>query len=96
MLHVKYVLYFYINTFQCMCAVPNMAVFCTSLISYFSAVLVQILLLLLLLLLYLSAVSELSSEGNQLGLQEKVMFGVVVCVSLLVNAVHACITRVAS
>ena len=32
---VKYVLYFYISTFRCMCAVTNMAVFCSSLISCF-------------------------------------------------------------
>ena len=30
---VKYVLYFYISTFWSMCLVPNMAVFCISLIS---------------------------------------------------------------
>jgi len=29
---VKYVSYFYISTFPSMCAVPNMAIFCTSLI----------------------------------------------------------------
>jgi len=32
-------LYFYISTFQSMCAVPNMAVLCTSLTSYFPGVL---------------------------------------------------------
>jgi len=30
---VKYVLYFYISTFRSMCAMPNMAVFCSPLIS---------------------------------------------------------------
>ena len=33
------VLYFYISTFRSMCAVPNMAVFCSSLSSCFSGVL---------------------------------------------------------
>jgi len=32
---VKYTVYFHITTFHSMCAVPNMAVFCSSLISYF-------------------------------------------------------------
>jgi hypothetical protein len=41
-------MYFYIITFRSMCAVPNMAVFCSSLIS------VTLLLLLLLLLLVLN------------------------------------------
>ena len=40
-------LYFYISTFRSMCAVPNMAVFCSSLTSCFPGML-----LLLLLLLY--------------------------------------------
>ena len=46
-------LYFYISTFQCMCAVPNMAVFCSSLTSCFPGMLRKYLLLLLLLLLWL-------------------------------------------
>jgi hypothetical protein len=33
--HVKHVMYFYISTYRSKCAVPNMAVFCSSLISYF-------------------------------------------------------------
>jgi len=36
---VKYVLYFYIGTYCSMCAVPNMAVFCNSLISCFPGML---------------------------------------------------------
>jgi len=32
-------LYFYISTFQSMCAVPNMAVFCSSLTSWFPGIL---------------------------------------------------------
>ena len=32
-------LYFYISTFRSMCAVPNMAVFCSSLISWFPGML---------------------------------------------------------
>ena len=32
-------LYFYISTFRSMCAVPNMAVFCSSLTSYFPGML---------------------------------------------------------
>ena len=32
-------LYFYISTFQSMCAVPNMAVFCSSLTSFFPGML---------------------------------------------------------
>ena len=32
---VRNLLYFYISTFRSMCAVPNMAVFCSSLTSYF-------------------------------------------------------------
>ena len=41
MSHVKYVLYFYISTFQSMCAVPNMAVFCSSFISCFPGMLLR-------------------------------------------------------
>ena len=37
-LPVKYVVYFYINTFRSMCAVPNMAVFCGYLISCFPVI----------------------------------------------------------
>ena len=33
-LHVKYVLYFYISTFRSMCVVPYTAVFCSSLTSW--------------------------------------------------------------
>ena len=36
---VLIVLYFYISTFRSMCAVPNMAVFCSSLTSYFPGML---------------------------------------------------------
>ena len=38
---VKYVLYSYISTFHSMCAVPNMAVFCSSLISCFPDMLLR-------------------------------------------------------
>ena len=38
---VKCVLYFYISTFCSMCAVPNMAVFCSSLISCFTDLLLK-------------------------------------------------------
>ena len=34
-------LYFYINTFRSMCAVPSMAVFCSFLISYFLGMLLR-------------------------------------------------------
>ena len=43
-------LYFYISTFRSMCAVPNMAVFCSSLTSCFPGMLLTYFLLLLLLL----------------------------------------------
>ena len=36
---VKYVLYFYISTFHSMCAVPNTAVFCSSLMPCFPGML---------------------------------------------------------
>ena len=35
LLSVLYLLYFYISTFRSMCAGPNMAVFCSSLTSWF-------------------------------------------------------------
>jgi hypothetical protein len=38
------VLYFCISTFRSMCAVPNMAVFCSSFISYFPGMLLRYLL----------------------------------------------------
>ena len=38
-------LYFYISTFRSMCAVPNMAVFCSSLTSCFPGILLLLLLL---------------------------------------------------
>ena len=46
-------LYLYISTFRSMCAVPNMAVFCSSLISCFPGMLLNLTVLLLLLLLLL-------------------------------------------
>ena len=42
-------LYFYISTFRSMCAVPKMAVFCSSLTSWFPGIILLLLLLLLLL-----------------------------------------------
>ena len=66
LLSVLNLLYFYINTFRSMCAVPNMAVFCSSLTSCFPGSLltyflndfeivpVALLLLLLLLLLHVA------------------------------------------
>ena len=54
-------LYFYTSTFRSMCAVPNMAGFCSSLTSWFPGMLLtyflNVLLLLLLLLLLRSSVS---------------------------------------
>jgi len=38
---VKYVVYFYISTFRSMCAVPSMAVFCSTLISCFPGMLLR-------------------------------------------------------
>ena len=38
---MKYALYFYISTFRSMCAVSNMAVCCSSLISYFCGMLLR-------------------------------------------------------
>ena len=38
-------LYFYISTFRSMCAVPNMAVFCTSLSSWFPGMLLTYILM---------------------------------------------------
>ena len=61
---VSKLLYFYISTFRSMCAVPNMAVFCSSLTSCFPGMLLTYflnvfeLLLLLLLLLLLSSSSS--------------------------------------
>ena len=55
LLAVLNLLYFYISTFRNMCAVPNMAVFCSSLTSWFPGMLLTYLLLLLLLLLLLKS-----------------------------------------
>jgi hypothetical protein len=41
-------LFFYVSTFRSVCAVPNMAVFCSSLTSWFPGILLLLLLLLLL------------------------------------------------
>ena len=63
---VLYLLYFYISTFWSMCAVPNMAVFCSSLTSWFADMLLTYFLkdfeivLLLLLLLFVVAVFRMS------------------------------------
>ena len=38
---MKYVAYFYMSTFHSMCAVPNIAVMCSSLISCFPGVLLM-------------------------------------------------------
>ena len=61
-------LYFYISTFRSMCAVPNMAVFCSSLTSCFPGMLLLLLslLLLLLLLLLLCALFDKISYCNEL------------------------------
>jgi len=65
--HVKYVLYLYISTPRSLCAVHNMAVFCSSLISCFPGMFAQVVseldtnkteLLLLLLLLLLLVVTN--------------------------------------
>ena len=47
LLSVLNLLYFYISTFRSMCAVPNMAAFCSSLTSWFPGMLLMYLLLLL-------------------------------------------------
>jgi len=47
-------LYFYISTFRIMCAVPNMAVFCSSLTSWFPGILLLLLLLLFTAIVLLS------------------------------------------
>ena len=39
--HVKYVLYFYISTFHILCEVLNMAVFCSSMISFIPGMLLR-------------------------------------------------------
>jgi hypothetical protein len=55
-------LYFYVSTFRSVCAVPNMAVFCSSLTSWLPGMLLTYflndLLLLLLLLLLLFTVTQ--------------------------------------
>ena len=55
LLSVLNLLYFYISTFRSTCAVPNMALFCSSLTSWFPGTL--LLLLLLLLLVHFTFVS---------------------------------------
>ena len=61
LLAVLNLLYFYISTFRSVCAVPNMAVFCSSLTSCFPGMLLTLLLLLLLLLSSSSSSSSSSS-----------------------------------
>jgi hypothetical protein len=56
-------LYLYVITFRSMCAVPNMAVFCSSLTLRFPGMLFLLLLLLLLLRLLLIAI-ESSLSGS--------------------------------
>jgi len=46
-------LYFYISTFRSMCAVPNMAVFCSSLTSYFPGMLLIIIIIIIIIILFL-------------------------------------------
>ena len=69
-------LYFYISTFRIMCAVPNMAVFCSSLTSCFPGMLLMCflnvfeivpiaLLLLLLLLLFLFETQNFRDSKNE-------------------------------
>jgi hypothetical protein len=38
-------MYFYISTFRSMCAVPNMAVFCSSLTSWFYGIIIIIIII---------------------------------------------------
>ena len=59
-------LYFYISTFRNMCAVPNMAVFCSSLILWFPGMLCRVLLLLLLLFVMNTVYRILANEPNSL------------------------------
>ena len=65
-LPMKYVLYFYISTSRSMCAVPNMAVFCSSLISCVPTILLTYCLsdfdLLLLLLILHCLLSQVCSS----------------------------------
>jgi hypothetical protein len=58
-------LYFYINIFWSMCAVPNMAVLCRSLMSYFPICCSGVLLLLLLLLFNPHSSLHSSLSGSQ-------------------------------
>ena len=39
---MKYILYFFISTFRSVCAVPNMAIFCSSLVSCFTRCVAQV------------------------------------------------------
>jgi len=43
-------LYFYISTFRSMCSVPNMAVFCSSLTSWFPAMLLIIIIMIMIII----------------------------------------------
>jgi len=48
---VLYLLYFYISTFRSMCAVPNMAVFCSSLTSCFPGMLLTIIIIIIIIII---------------------------------------------
>jgi hypothetical protein len=61
-------LYFYISTFRSMCAVPNMAVFCSSFTSWFAGMLLMYFLNDILLLLLLSRCWFHSDFENTMGI----------------------------
>jgi len=60
-------LFFYVSTFCSMCAVPNMAVSCSSLTSWFPGLLLLLLLLLLLYWLKYKISTQLTTDSTYTG-----------------------------
>ena len=49
-------LFFYVSTFRSMCAVPNMAVFCSSLTSWFPVIIIIIIVVVVVVVVYCNCV----------------------------------------
>jgi hypothetical protein len=61
---VKYVLYFYISSFRSMCAVPNLAVFCSSLISCCIITFVNIIIIIIIIVSFMQGIHTRIPEKN--------------------------------
>jgi hypothetical protein len=82
-------LYLYVSTFRSMCAVPNMAVFCSSLTSWF-LLLLFFLLLLLFLIIIIIPLSHIPTNHNILLFQPATRQSTIYITALSLHFLRAC------